>query len=145
MHESLHPRLRRGPVEFLLGVSRYQDAVRAAFQAVEDEIRDLAQTPTPTALDLIAAAFAPQSGALTDQASPANCQEAMQRLFLHAFRRHANPSAPYDRGQAVEALLLADLLIRELDTIASRLQHRRRASRDRAIWCPPRGGSWRAS
>lgn len=70
-------------------------------------------------------AFEPNVGPLADHQAPKPEQHTRQRLSMGAFGRYRNsPNHGYvtsDPGEAVEIVLLASLLLRELDDVGGRV------------------------
>lgn len=118
----LHPRLqgRVRPI-FLLG--GYETAAFKAMKEVEVRVRDLAQLPADLiGVRLMREAFKQNGGPLACMSHEAGERQARADLFAGAIGSFKNPtshrSVTYtDPSEASEVILLADLLMRILDTI----------------------------
>lgn len=114
----LLPELEKAKRQFLQG--DYEEAVFAAFRAVEEEVRRRANmTDGDLGVKLMRQAFKPGGGPLADPSSEVGEQEALGNLFAGAIGAFKNPSshrtvAYDDPALAAEAVLLADLLLRLL-------------------------------
>ena len=126
LNHPLHPRLQRVGVAAAFRAGHLDTAIRDAYRDVEHVVRNmsgLAQLTSP--VHLMERAFEPNSGPLADHAATKPEQNSRQRLFMGAFGRYRN--APnhtyvvYDPGEAVEIVLLASLLLRELDDVGIRI------------------------
>jgi uncharacterized protein (TIGR02391 family) len=121
----LHPSLERVRSQFLLG--EYELAAFAALREVEIRVRELAKQPnTVLGVGLMRLAWHPQTGPLTDEALDPGERQAIADLFAGALGTFKNPPShrqvDYDDPvQASEIVLLADLLLRMLDTTALRI------------------------
>lgn len=119
----LHPRIAaRVRTQFLLG--EYELAALAAMREVEIRVRELAGAEArDIGVALMRQAFRPEVGALTDSNAEKGEQEALAALFAGAIGVFKNPvshrQVDYeDPTLASEVVLLADLLLRILDTRA---------------------------
>ena len=119
----LHPRIAaRVRTQFLLG--EYELAALAAMREVEIRVRELAGAEArDIGVALMRQAFRPADGPLTDGTSEKGEQEALSALFAGAIGVFKNPvshrQVDYeDPTLASEVVLLADLLLRILDTRA---------------------------
>lgn len=121
----LHPTLQRAQVEIFFDEGRPGDAVLEAFLEVERLVRGLARASGYSPLVLMGEAFAPVIGPLTDRRAGIGEQLSMQRLFVESFATYRpdaeHAAAPEDEAQAVDGVLVADALARELARIAERL------------------------
>ena len=122
LHSLLQRRIRR---QFLLG--EYELAVFAAMREVEIRVRDLAgYGPELLGVDLMRKAFHPDNGPLRDPEQVSGERQATSDLYAGAVGVFKNPSShrQVDFGDptiASEAVLLADLLLRTLDSVEERL------------------------
>ena len=121
----LHPRIeRRVRRQFLLG--EHELAALAALREVEIRVRDLAQLSSgDVGVKLMRKAFGP-GGPLADPEMEAGEQEATAHLFVGAIGVFKNPSSHRevhydDSAYAAEVVLLADLLLRMLDQVETRI------------------------
>ncbi len=122
----LHPTLASSVrLQFLMG--EFELAAFAALREVEIRVRTLCNfSDEKIGVALMAAAFNPQSGPLTDPGAEGGEREAVMALFRGAIGTFKNPSShravDYDDPTlAAEVVLLADLLLRLLDRIRARL------------------------
>ena len=113
----LLPDLAKAKRQFLQG--DYEEAVFAAFRAVEEQVRGkAAMTAGDLGVKLMRQAFKP-GGPLSDAQAEAGEQDALSSLFAGAIGVFKNPSSHRtvtydDPAVAAEAVLLADLLLRLL-------------------------------
>jgi uncharacterized protein (TIGR02391 family) len=113
----LLPELVKAKRQFLQG--DYEEAVFAAFRAVEEQVRSkAAMTAGDLGVKLMRQAFKP-GGPLADAQVEAGEQDALSSLFAGAIGLFKNPSSHRtvtydDPAVAAEAVLLADLLLRLL-------------------------------
>jgi uncharacterized protein (TIGR02391 family) len=123
LHASIDRLVRR---QFLLG--EYEQGVFVAMKAVEVRIRALGGFPADlTGLELMAEAFRPNTGRLTDVASPGAEQVGVLSLFRGAYAVLRNPAGHRevnyeDVTEAAEAAATASLLMRILDRVEARLR-----------------------
>jgi uncharacterized protein (TIGR02391 family) len=117
----LHAELEREVrPQFLLG--KYDLAVFAAFKAVEVRVRQLSMaSSSDIGVKLMRAAFG-EKGPLTDKEADRGERVAMMDLFAGAIGLFKNPTSHRvvefdDPTQAAEAIFLADLLMRILDSL----------------------------
>lgn len=121
----LHPTLQQARVETSFDDGRPGDAVHNAFEEVERLVRDLAGGVASSPVELMQAAFAPATGPLSDPRAGVRAQRATQRIFVETFAKY-RPDAEHaatsdDQLEAVEGVLQANRLARELARIAERL------------------------
>ena len=115
----LSPRLEKAKRQFLQG--DYEEAVFAAFRAVEEDVRTASDSKrSDLGVRLMRQAFLPTGGPLADPESEPGEQEALMHLFSGAIGVFKNPSSHRtveyeDPALASEAVLLADLLLRLLE------------------------------
>jgi uncharacterized protein (TIGR02391 family) len=121
----VHPRIERSiRSQFLLG--EYELATIAAFREVEIRVRALGGFGDDVyGADLMRKAFGP-NGPLSDPSASEAERGAMRELFAGAYGAFRNPAShrSFDAGDvtmASEIVLLADLLLKILDRIESRL------------------------
>jgi uncharacterized protein (TIGR02391 family) len=124
LHETII--VRSGP-QFTDG--HFEDAVLAAFKAVEERLRERVASPTLYGLDLVTAALNPRDGKLVLSSIAAE-QEAAQLLFRGAIGFFKNPRSHrfvevQDERVALELLGFASLLLRTIDT--AKVRRKRRA------------------
>jgi len=125
---ALHPRVAQlVEQQFLLG--EYDVAVFVAMREVEIRVRELAgASDSDLGTRLMDKAFAPGvPGRLVDQDAEGGEQQAMLNLFKGAIGMFKNPTSHRaveyeDPKIAGDAVLLADLLLRLLDGIETRLR-----------------------
>lgn len=127
----LHPRLAE-PLRKLVQVGAFEQAAFTALREIEQRVRTMAGEPrgksggTLRGEPLMTEAFKP-GGLLSDpEAEPAE-QQGQMNLFKGAFAAFRNPlghtSIEFDDPiEAAEVVLLADLLMRQLDHVSDRLQ-----------------------
>lgn len=115
----LHPALEK-EVRFQFLQGQYEAAVHVAFRTVEEQIRSGAGLgPTDTGAAMVRRAFGTYGALRSDGESQAEA-DAREALFMGAVSLFSNPCARVttnleDPTQAVELILLADLLMRILD------------------------------
>jgi uncharacterized protein (TIGR02391 family) len=121
----VHPRIEESiRSQFLLG--EYELATIAAFREVEIRVRAIGGFGNDSyGVDLMRRAFGP-NGPLSDPAVSDSEKSAVRELFTGAYGAFRNPTShrSFDLGDvtmASEVVLLADLLLRILDRIESRL------------------------
>jgi uncharacterized protein (TIGR02391 family) len=96
-------------------------AAGIAMQSIEAAVRDAAGLPIEMyGKPLLAKAFDPQSGPLTDSSLPISEREGVRDLFVGAFAAHRNPRAhgritTHDAAEVVEVVMLANHLLRLVD------------------------------
>lgn len=123
LHPSIAGRVR---AQFLMG--EYELAALAALRQVEIRVRELAGADAgDVGVNLMTQAFKVEGGPLSDGNSERGEREAMMNLFRGAIGVFKNPvshrQVDYeDPTLASEVVLLADLLLRLLDTRSARLQ-----------------------
>lgn len=121
----LHPALQKAHVEMSFDDGRPGDAVRDAFCEVERLVRGLAGGAHDLPVELMQAAFAPVTGPLSDPAAAVRAQYETQRRFVDSFARYRpdreHAVGPDDELEAVEGVLVADVLARKLGGIAERM------------------------
>lgn len=122
----LHPTLASSArLQFLMG--EFELAAFAALREVEIRVRRLGNfSDEKIGVALMAAAFNPQAGPLTDPEAEGGEREALMALFRGAIGTFKNPSSHRavnhdDPTLAAEVVLLADLLMRLLDRVETRL------------------------
>lgn len=127
----LHPSLR-SQLQKLVKVGAFEQAAFTALREVEQRVAKLAGSPKgqhggPLLGDqLMNKAFSPEKGILADpEAEPAE-QLGQMNLFKGAFAAFRNPLGHRavefaDPTEAAEVVLLADLLMRQLDHVSDRL------------------------
>lgn len=124
---NLHPRVDdRVEQQYLLG--EYELAVFLAMKEVEVRVRELAGAPDGLiGTKLMQHAFSvDRPGELTDVGAEKSEQQAAMYLFTGAIGYFKNPASHRpvnydDPVMASEAILFADLLLRTLDQIATRI------------------------
>jgi uncharacterized protein (TIGR02391 family) len=125
----LHDRLKNARSIFSLGT--YDAAILEAMKQVEERVRELSGL-AGSGVDLMHRAFSPGKagsppGPLADATAPdPNENRGLMELFSGAMGAFRNPAAhrPVDYAdptEAVEVVLLADLLLRMLDRVEGRL------------------------
>lgn len=121
----LHPAIAER-VRTLFIIGEVENAVFTAMKAVEVRVRELGQAPDDLlGVRLMQSAFA-DAGALADPSQDPGERQATMALFWGAIGVFKNPSSHRevdftDLTFASEAILFADLLLRILDRIESRL------------------------
>lgn len=130
---TLHPSIEaRARSLFLLG--EYESAVLSCFREVEIRVRHLGgYSQDDIGVTLMKNAFSVERGPLTDLSLPRGEREAVMFLFAGAFGAFRNPAGHRqvdhdDPAIAAETVLLADLLMRILDGVESRLLASQRGS-----------------
>lgn len=125
----LHPRLdgRVRPI-FLLG--DYETAAFKAMKEVEVRVRELSAAPSDSiGVPLMRQAFHHENGPLTDPSHDGGERQARSDLFAGAMGSFKNPTSHRavtytDPTEASEVILLADLLMRMLDSVETRLKEK---------------------
>ena len=123
LHPLIEARVRQ---QFLLG--EYELAAFAALRQVEIRVRELAGAPESSiGVKLMQAAFKPDGGPLADQNLDDGERAATMALFWGAIGVFKNPPSHrqvdyQDPTQAAEVVLLADLLLRLLDEVETRIR-----------------------
>lgn len=118
----LHPRLQ-GKVRPIFLLGDYETAAFKAMKEVEVRVRELAGLPNDLiGVSLVRQAFNPGSGPLADPSHEKGEQQARSDLFAGAIGSFKNPTSHRpvtyaDPVEASEVLLLADLLMRILDSL----------------------------
>lgn len=126
----LHPRLR-SRLRPLVQAGAFEQAAFDALREVEIRVRELAGDPRDKSgqpyrtVALMNHAFGDR-GALTDPGADAGEQQGIRSLFAGAFGAVRNPLGHQngeweDPTEAAEMVLPADLLMRQLDRVASRI------------------------
>jgi uncharacterized protein (TIGR02391 family) len=124
---ALHPRLE-GKVRPIFLLGDYETAAFKAMKDVEVRVRELAKLPNDLiGVSLMRQAFNPTSGPLTEPAHEGGERQARADLFAGAIGSFKNPtshrSVTYsDPTEASEVVLLADLLMRILDSVERRIR-----------------------
>ena len=119
---ALHTRLE-GKVRPIFLLGDYETAAFKAMKEVEVRVRELAGLPSELiGVPLMRQAFHPTTGPLTDHTHEGGERQARSDLFSGAIGSFKNPtshrSVTYtDPTEASEVVLLADLLMRILDSI----------------------------
>ena len=125
LNHPLHPRLQNVGVDSTFRAGRLDTAIRDAFRDVEHCVREMSGLTIASPVPLMEQAFAANAGPLADRGAPNPHQHALQRLFMGAFGSYRNAPnhsyVTYDPGEAVEIVLFASLLLRELDTVGARI------------------------
>lgn len=118
----LHPRLG-GKVRPIFLLGDYETAAFKAMKEVEVRVRDLAGLPNDLiGVNLMRKAFNPGGGPLTDMAHDGGERQARADLFAGAIGSFKNPTSHRtvtytDATEASEVIMLADLLMRILDSV----------------------------
>jgi uncharacterized protein (TIGR02391 family) len=121
----LHPRLQ-GKIRPIFLLGDYETAAFKAMKEVEVRVRELSGLANDLiGVALIRQAFNCNSGPLTDQSNDKGERQARSDLFAGAIGSFKNPTSHrivtyQDPIQASEVILIADLLMRILDTIESK-------------------------
>jgi uncharacterized protein (TIGR02391 family) len=125
LNHPLHPRLLSIGVDATFKAGRLDAAIRDAFRDIEHCVREMSGIQASSAVPLMEKAFAANAGPLADRAASNSQQNALQRLFMGAFGCYRNAPnhayVDYGPGEAVEIVLLASLLLRELDKVGTRI------------------------
>jgi len=128
LHPILAPLLER-----LVQVGAFEQAAFVALREIEQRVRSLADSPKDKQRrndlrgeSLMNFAFSPESGPLADTSAEVNERQGIMNLFKGAFAAFRNPLGHRtiefdDPTEAAEVVLLADLLMRQLDHIESRM------------------------
>lgn len=122
LHRRLEGKIR--PI-FLLG--DYETAAFKAMKEVEVRVRELASLPADlVGVKLMRKAFHPEDGLLTDQSHEGGERQARMELFAGAIGSFKNPASHRtvkydDPTEASEVVLVADLLMRILDSVEATL------------------------
>lgn len=124
LNHPLHPRLQARGIDRTFKAGHVDTAIRDAFRDVGHVVRSMSGLQLTSPVQLMEGAFAPVTGALADTQASTPDQNARQRLFMGAFGRFRNAPnhgyVSYDAGEGVEIVLLASLLLRELDDLGRR-------------------------
>jgi hypothetical protein len=120
----LHRRLQAAGVDATFRSGDTDSAIRDAFADLEDAVRTLCDyTTADFGVTMMSKAFA-KAGPLSGGIDPEH-QVGTQRMFEGAFAVLRNPAGHgptgLDVAEAVETVLHADLLMRQLDAIATKL------------------------
>lgn len=116
----LHPAIA-DKVWKALARGELEDAVFAAFKAVEIAVRDAAKMgPSDVGVKLMRKAFDPENGPLTDKHKPESEREALAHLFVGAIGSYKNPHSHRtvtitDVRDAQEMVMLASRLLGIVD------------------------------
>jgi uncharacterized protein (TIGR02391 family) len=119
---NLHPRLE-GKVRPIFLLGDYETAAFKAMKEVEVRVRELAVLPDELiGVTLMRQAFNPNGGPLTDPSHEGGERQARSDLFAGAIGSFKNPTSHRtvtytDPTEASEVIMLADLLMRILDSI----------------------------
>jgi uncharacterized protein (TIGR02391 family) len=119
---ALHP-LLEGKVRPIFLLGDYETAAFKAMKEVEVRVRELAKLPNDLiGVALMRQAFNPTSGPLTDASHEGGERQARSDLFSGAIGSFKNPTSHRpvtytDPTEASEVVLLADLLMRILDSL----------------------------
>jgi uncharacterized protein (TIGR02391 family) len=122
----LHPRLQ-GKIRPIFLLGDYETAAFKAMKEVEIRVRELAGLPNDLiGVALMRTAFHPKTGKLTDPSHDPGEKQARADFFAGAIGSFKNPTShrPVEYADPVEAsevVLLADLLMRILDSVEARL------------------------
>ena len=124
---SLHPRLS-GKVRPIFLLGDYETAAFKAMKEVEIRVRELSGASADSiGVPLMRHAFSANNGPLSDMTHEAGERQARSDLFAGALGSFKNPTSHRqvtyaDPTEASEVVLLADLLLRILDSIEQRLK-----------------------
>jgi len=119
---NLHPRLA-GKVRPIFLLGDYETAAFKAMKEVEVRVRELSGLPDDLlGVGLMRKAFHPETGSLSDSSLESGERHARSDLFAGALGSFKNPTSHrlvtyHDPVEASEVVLLADLLMRILDSI----------------------------
>lgn len=119
---NLHPRLE-GKVRPIFLLGDYETAAFKAMKEVEVRVRELAGLPDELiGVTLIRQAFNPNGVPLTDPSHEGGERQARSDLFAGAIGSFKNPTSHRtvtytDPTEASEVIMLADMLMRILDSI----------------------------
>lgn len=118
--DMLNPRIREEVwAAFIRG--HFQTAANVAMQEIEIATREACGWGSElTGQTLLAKAFDPERGPLTDTEAPTSEQKGVRDLFIGAFAAHRNPGAHRrvtldDAAEVIEIVLLANHLLRIID------------------------------
>jgi uncharacterized protein (TIGR02391 family) len=116
--DSLHALLRTSVYDNFAG-GHYDTAVRDAFVLIEDTVKKDSGISREIGVNLMRAAFNPNSGPLTKMTLPMAERERMVELFAGAIGTFKNPHSHrvvgnYDPAPVMEELMLASRLLRFL-------------------------------
>ena len=118
---SLHPRLE-GKIRPIFLLGDYETAAFKAMKEVEVRVRELAGLPNELiGVALMRQAFNPNTGPLTNMSHEGGERQARSDLFAGAIGSFKNPTSHRvvtytDPTEASEVIMLADLLMRILDS-----------------------------
>lgn len=121
----LHPCIE-GKVRPIFLLGDYETAAFKAMKEVEVRVRELSNLPIDLiGVTLMRQAFNPSNGPLTDSSLESGERQARSDLFAGALGSFKNPTSHravtyQDPTEASEVVLLADLLMRILDTIEAK-------------------------
>jgi uncharacterized protein (TIGR02391 family) len=121
---ALHPRLE-GKIRPIFLLGDYETAAFKAMKEVEVRVRELAGLPNDLiGVPLMRQAFNSNGGPLTDTTHEGGERQARSDLFAGAIGSFKNPTSHRtvtytDPTEASEVIMLADLLMRILDSIES--------------------------
>jgi len=128
LHQNLAPKLQP-----LIHVGAFEQAAFMALREIEQRVKEMAGTPKDKQGQndlrgdaLMTFAFNPSSGPLTDSSADTGERQGVMNLFKGAFAAFRNPLGHRtiefdDPTEAAEVVLFADLLMRQLDRIESRI------------------------
>jgi uncharacterized protein (TIGR02391 family) len=127
----LHPRLAKR-LEKLVRVGAFEEAAFTALREIEQRVRRMAGEPKGKSggslrgEQLMTEAFKPEGGVLADPEAEQAEQQGQMNLFKGAFATFRNPLGHSsieldDPIEAAEVVLLADLLMRQLDHVDERI------------------------
>ena len=119
---ALHPRLE-GKIRPIFLLGDYETAAFKAMKEVEVRVRELAGLPSDLiGVSLMRQAFNPNGGPLADATHEGGERQARSDLFAGAIGSFKNPTSHRtvtytDPTEASEVIMLADLLMRILDSL----------------------------
>lgn len=128
LHQDLAAKLRP-----LIQVGAFEQAAFVALREIEQRVKAMAENPKDKSGQndlrgdaLMTFAFNPKSGPLTDSSADSGERQGVMNLFKGAFAAFRNPLGHRpiefdDPTEAAEVVLFADLLMRQLDHIESRI------------------------